>query len=424
MKNYIGLVIIFSIGALLSFLNQMQYAYYFGAGDAFDTLNAALSLPFSIIGVASGSVALIVMPILNKAREGGDDPATVTMLLIRGYYKRIIFAAIFITCMQIFLLYDQVASNWKIDFIVLSVLSSVFLFFSFINAFFIVFFNFNKKYIVSSINVILIYSINIVMCYIYADSIGVKIVMYSLILSSLVLFILFIYNFSSYYRRQSTSRSSAPLINFKTAISGIVSILPFTLPVFIDAFFLTSLESGSLSYVSYANKLLIVASSILIQPLNLILFPKILDCVAFGDVKTLKKILAYLYLLVISATIIFFIIVDFWFLSFMEVFFVIGDFTIEDSVKVYNVLLFYIVGSAGMVVMNIQNKIMTSLELFKPQILSSVLFLALYILMIAFLIKDNGYLSAGISYLVAWFSYAFFIAYIINKKINKNMGLA
>ncbi len=418
MKHYMILISIFAFTAVVSFVNQMVYAYYFGTSTSFDMLNAVLALPLAIIGIGNGAITLIVMPILNEAKERYGNCASVLLLLIKKYTLHIALFTIAIVIIQIVLLQNRVDSTQKEQLIYLSSFVGIFLFLSFINAFFIVYFNLKKKFVLASINALSIYIISIFICFLFAKNAGVQVVVFSFILSNIILLIYFIFKFFQDYRKVDTQENPTHYkIETKVFISGIFSILPFTLPVFIDSYYLLALGSGSLSYVSYANKIIVMISSILIQPLNLILFPKILSKIASNEFIKIKAILFYLYLVTLAGVILVYLVSKLFFLDFMHIFFEKGMFTHNDSQMVYQVFLIYLVGAFGMVSMNIQNKVLTSLKLFNFQIYASIIFIFLYIGIMSTFYQSEGYLASGLSYAICWSLYTVFAGLVLYKKL-------
>jgi len=416
MKHYMMLISIFIFTAIISLINQMIYAYYFGTSSSFDMLNAVLALPLSIIGVGNGAITLIIMPILNEAKKKYGNCVYVLVDLIKKYILHIILLTIILVMIQIILLQNRVDTTQKDELIYLSLFVGIYLFLNFINSFFVVYFNFKKKFILASINALVIYIFSIIMCLLFAKTIGVKIVIFSFIFSNMVLLFYFIMIFVNDFKKLSIKQKIISFkIELKVLLSGIFSILPFTLPIFIDSYFLLALGSGNLSYVSYANKIIIMISTILIQPLNLILFPKILMKISSKKFIEIKIMLFYLYVFVLLGVVLIYIFSKLFFLDFMHIFFENGIFTSNDSKKINNVFLFYLIGAFGMVSMNIQNKVLTSLKLYKIQIFGSLSFIICYIFLLNFLLQIKGYLSSGIVYMICWIFYSSFIMLYINK---------
>jgi len=405
MKNYLSLMIIFSVTAVASFLNQMVYAYYFGAGSEFDLLNGVMSLPLSVIGIGGGALSLVLMPLLNEYQEKHGEVASFFTYLIRKYSKRILVMSLLVAMLQYIILYSKVTSSQKNTLLYLSILVGLFLFLSFINFFYIVYFNLQKKYVLASISALVVYIVSIPMCYFFAKNEGINIVIYSFLLANILLFLFFFWTFNTQYRGLLKVQKHIEFdyqLDLRKVLSGIVVILPFTIPVFIDAYFLLDLHEGSLSYASYANKIIVMVSSIMIQPLNLILFPKILTLISRKEFKKIYRLLTTLYIITLICISIAFVLSDLFFIKFMDIFFVRGEFTEKDAVYVFQIFKFYLVGAFGMVVMNIQTKVMTALKLHNILIFSGLLFIALYYFLLYLFIGDFGYITVGIAYSATW----------------------
>ncbi|MCT7544575.1 lipid II flippase MurJ [Aliarcobacter cryaerophilus] len=400
----------------MSFINQIVYAYYFGADSSFDLLNALVSLPFSIVGIGSGAISLLIMPILNDSKKKYGDCKTTLINLIKKGLKYIIVISIIITMIQLYTFYDKVQDIYFNKFIKLTLLSGLFIFFTFLNTFFIIYFNFEKKFILASTNAMFIYIFSILLCVIFADTIGVDIVVYSLILSNIFLFLIFILNFGYLNISKINKEESKVNITSIEFFSSIFSILPFTLPVFIDSYFLLTLGDGYLSYVSYANKIIIMISSILVQPLNIILFPKILE--RKDDILFIKNMISKIYIFTFISFIIILLMTYAFFLDFMSLFFENGNFTDNDSQNVYSVFTIYLFGIIGMVCMNIQNKIINIYKFYKLQIILSILFLFCYYSLMLTLTNILEFKASGYSYAISWTLLSIIYFFIINFKLK------
>ncbi len=415
-RSYTSLIVIFTFTAILSFFNQIVYANYFGTSSAFDVLNAVLSLPFSIIGVGTGAISLILMPLLHKAKKEHGGCECFLILALKRHYKYIFVLAIGIILIQIFTLHEKINDENLPQFIKLSFFSIIFLILSLLNSYFVVYFNLKNQLFLASINAMSTYALSILLCIFFAERIGIDIVIYSLILSNILLLILFYYNFKKNTYIAKKIHINMVAVKPKVLAAGILSILPFTIPVFIDAYFLLPMSSGSLSYASYANKIIIMVTTILVQPINLILFPKILE--NNDNYRFIKDLLFKFYIFVFFSVFIVYILAEIFFLDFMHLFFERGAFTREDSEMLYTLFLIYLIGIVGMMSMNIQNKILTALSLYNVQIYFSLAFVATYLICMVYFSDMYGYLSVGYSYAFSWTMYSIFIFLIINRKLT------
>ena len=159
-------------------------------------------------------------------------------------------------------------------------------------------------------------------------------------------------------------------------------------------------------------------TSILIQPLNLILFPKILSYISSAAYSEITKMLSYVYIITLLGIVFAYIVSKFYFLDFMHLFFEKGKFTAYDSKMVYQVFLIYLTGAFGMVAMNIQNKVLTALKLFDVQIYAGLLFIIFYFMLMTMLVHTEGYLASGITYAICWSLYTVFAGVIIYKNVT------
>ena len=417
-KSYTSLVSIYTFTALLSFFNQIVYANYFGASSSFDLLNAVLSLPFSMIGVGAGAISLILMPLLHKAKKEYGGCENFLILVLKRHYKYILMLAIGIILIQIFTLHEKIDNENLYQFIKLSLFSIIFLILSLLNSYFIVYFNLKNQLLLASINAMSTYALSILLCIFFAERVGIDIVIYSLILSNILLLILFYYNFkkNTFLASKNNANTNMLVVSSKVFLAGVLSIFPFTIPVFIDAYFLLPMPEGSLSYASYANKIIIMVTTILIQPINLILFPKILENI--DNYRLIKSALFKFYFFVFFSVFIVYIMSEIFFLDFMNLFFEHGSFTGKDSEMLYALFSIYLIGIVGMMSMNIQNKILAALGLHNIQIYFSLAFIAIYLICMVYFSDMYGYLSVGYSYAFSWTMYSIVIFLIINRKLS------
>ena len=403
MKSYISLVMFFVMSSGMSFLNQIVLAYFFGASLEFDVLNASLSLPSAIMGIGSGAVSLIIMPILSDYKMKNGDCTFLFFTILKKYYKIIFVLSLFVITAQYFFFYHQISSQEKSLFLSINLILLVFIFLNFINSLFMVYFNLKKQYIMASISSMMPSLTSIILLVLFAQNIGVTIVPISLLMSSLILLSIFYYNYMKNFTvKLNKDKDFKIKISYNSVLAGIISIMPFTIPMFINSYYLLNLTEGALSYISYANKLIIMITSLLIQPLNIILFPEILKKIHLKQFKYIYKLIYKLYTGVFIGLIIVYIIVNCCFLDAMHIFFEHGKFTSIDSMNIFIILKLFIIGAFGMIIMNIQNKILTSLHMYNTQIINSILFLVIYLIVVQYFINTDGFLAVGYAYSLSW----------------------
>jgi putative peptidoglycan lipid II flippase len=182
----------------------------------------------------------------------------------------------------------------------------------------------------------------------------------------------------------------------------LVSILPFTMPPVIDAYWASGLPAGSLSYLGYANRIVIAITSLIVSGLAVVLFPFLSEHAAEGDFAGLRrKLLASLKLvfgfLIPTAALVCAARVPAIRLLFQR-----GSFDGHATAGLAAVLPWYLAGMVGMASMNVVGRALYALSSVRPLALLSVGALGFYWLACGWLSARYSYVGIGMAYSSYW----------------------
>lgn len=412
MKNYISIIFIIAFSSITSLVNQICIAHFFGANAELDILNISMALPNSMMALSVGGLNLVLIPIFNETKYSGKNVKRVVVFFENKMLIWGISGVITIFIVQLLFYQNRIPDKLFYKFIIISFFSSCFLFLTLLNSIYISWANIEKKYILTSCGAIFFNLTSIITCFFLHNYFGIYILSATLVICSLIL---------TFFLRYSLSKinySQVEYLDFKfpklglSVVASVLSVIPFAFPSFIDSYLLSDSLIGNVSYTAYANKLMTVLSLLIIQPLNLILFPIFSDLVNKKDNLSLSKLVESTLFFIIFICLFIIILVNRYFFDIIVIIFKHGLFSMKDAEKLTELIKLYVLGLSGMALMNILNRLFAALSENIFQIVISISFIIVYFLIAKFFYESNGYLSVGISYFYTW---TFFIIVAILK---------
>lgn len=412
MKNYISIIFIIALSSITSLINQICIAHFFGANAELDILNISMALPNSMMALSVGGLNLVLIPILTATKLDGKNVRHIIVFFENKMLIWGISSIVVLFFIQILFYKNRIPTEIFYKFIIISIFSSCFLFLTLLNSIYLSWANIEKKYVLTSFGGIFLNLTSIITCYFFHSYLGIYVLPITLILSSFIL---------NYFLKYSLTKRNSPQTDYwdfkfpKLGLSigaSILSVIPFAFPSFVDSYLLSDSLVGNVSYTAYANKLVTVLGLLIIQPLNLILFPVFSEMINKKDIISLSKIIENTIFFIIFICLFVVIFVNKFFLDVINIIFNHGLFKAKDAENLTELMKYYVLGLAGMALMNILNRLFAALSENIFQIIISISFIIVYFLIAQFFYATNGYLSVGISYFYTW---TFFVMIAIIK---------
>lgn len=182
----------------------------------------------------------------------------------------------------------------------------------------------------------------------------------------------------------------------------LVSLLPFTLLPAIDAFWASRLPDGSLSYLGYANRIVIGLTGITIQGVAVVLFPFFSENAAgaeFGILRSrIMATLRFVFLIMVPMAGLLAVLRH----PILTLLFQRGSFDQAATAGVARVLPWYLIGMIGMAAMNIVGRGFYAISNLRTPALIGLGSLVFYAILSGILTARYSYVGIGIAYAISW----------------------
>ena len=353
-----------------SFLSQLAIAYFFGTGWEMDCYLVAIALPFAIMGVATGGIGFIFIPILTEYQNDKNE----LQHLINKSFTLIVAGAGLISLLGCVFggpLVALTVSNFPEKKMILAVSLAriiwVMVGFTILNNFLVALHHFGKVFVFPAATFLLPPLSVLIGSILLAPVIGIKSVAVAFAMGTFLQFICLLPIITRNRRFEILLNFNHPGI--RKAIFSIVplllSVLPFTILPTIDVFWASRLSDGSISYVGYSNKIIVTFTTVIVQGVSVVLFPFFSQDAVAGDIirireRMLKTTRAVILLAVFPAIIGFVLRVP-----LLEIIFERGRFDKDAVLGIAAVLPFYLLAMAALAQVNITERIFFAFKDFK-----------------------------------------------------------
>ncbi len=401
MKNYLSLIFIIALNSATSLINQITIAFYFGAGAELDILNIAMALPNAVMSLSIGGLNLVLIPLFASAKQDGISVKKMAVFFEKKMLIGCGVTMIVLTIIQLLIYKNNIPKELFPKFIQITILSNLVLFITLLNSVYISWANVEKKYILTSFGGSFLNILSIISCVFLHQYIGVIVLTCSLLFGSFFLILFLRVSLSKINYAKQNKPFEIPKLGLPI-LASVISIIPFSFPSFVDSYLLSSSLKGFASYAAYATKLMTVLGVLIIQPLNLLLFPLFSEMIHNKEIKQLGKLITNtVYFTFLTCFLIIFI-VDNFFTDIIRLVFRHGSFKENDVINLMLLLKLYVWGLAGMTLMNIINRLLSSLNENKFQIILGIIFIPFYFIIAKYFFNSYHYLAVGIAYGVTW----------------------
>jgi len=364
-KYKIGLLIIVLIvlGKTSGLLKDVLITYYHGVSLVTDAFFIAASISSLLYAAIYSSISVLVIPLYSRLRANDlrvESDKVLSSVLSFYFLISVGFAVFtFQTAPELVDLFANAMSSDTRELAVdyLSIMSVTFILspvVGFYNAVQVVNKSVVPTYLAPIVNNV-VFSMGLVL---FSSAIDFYKVLILGVLAWLVLIFVNYYKvrWSYSYRRPSYFN----LINNKVFLIVMPAILSFYIEQannFVAIYFSTRLETGSVSILSYANKLNLVLLSVFVVILTTLIFPKIADDVTKGKKDELSQsILNYLRpIIVLGFPVVF--LMSFYSKNIVSLLFQRGSFDGEDVIKVSAVFGVAVLGLVLSLIRDVMNRV-------------------------------------------------------------------
>lgn len=393
------------VSQFFSFIINLLSAKLFGASLEMDAFLVAQLVPSIILTIIIGGFGNVLVPIIvSGQQEDVKDTKFFTYSILNTYIVFIFFITIigvvfskeligiFFPNISIRLMQTSV----KISFILWpsAFFSTVVTLFSFI-------YQAKNKYVFFAITSLINAFIYSFIVYNYNKDNGIFILAYgSLISSSIQLLILFFHLKREFIYNFVTTKELRFFLLLVTPL--VLSVFFGQVTKIIDRSFASSLSSGSVSYLSYAEKIKMVFSLLLASGTSITIFPMLIESYRNGGndellikiSKSIKIIWIFIVPMLTFGTL---------FASYIvSMLFERGNFQYHDTRNVSLILPFYLFSLIGGILGNISSSTLYTLKKSKIVAYTDIVSTLLYCIYFPILFNKFGLIGIGFSVAILW----------------------
>jgi len=416
------------LGLGLSFLSHVIIAAHFGAGKDMDVFLAATTLPFFITNILSGSLNFTFIPVFAEYRE--KEPSEIWKV-VSSFINLNTLAALAVCVIGLVLarpIMNTIAPGFSEDKLARSAellrwLLPVIIFTA-INELLASVYYSNQRFVIPSLNKVI--SPVLTMAYVLAfhANLSTKSIVLAMLTSSIVQASLLILGFA----RSGEFRYSFVLDYKHPGVIKIVKLMtPLVLGMLIykatpmvDAFFLSSLPSGSLSHIGYAGKLIGAILLIIVSGISVSIFPAMSRYAAAHNLDALKGVLSKGVRMLFFLSVPIVVLLGIYGRPVIQLIFERRAFTPADTTAVYYAFVIYLLSLSAAAAGAPVAQAYYSIQETKLISFLSVVLMLLYTMFCFLLIKPLGYLAIPAAYALYYNCAILTTTLVLRKKLGGN----
>ena len=342
--------------SIFGFLSQMLIAMFFGASNGLDIYLTLTSVPVLISSLIVTALSYFLTPFLvkSKIKLGTENSVFLTHLLIKillisiliSIFGYIIFNTFLIDIFNNITPYNKNTSKY-ISFIAWATIPFT-IFSGFITCQFIS----KKKFITPVFLSFFPYFFSIILVFFYNRNLGVLSLSIGLFsgtfFATISGFLFLLRDFS--FGKKSFEINNLIITFLKKLPIVALAMLCFTIFQSIDAYWANKLGPSNLSYLGYAQRIIIALGAIVITAPSSIMTPRITESLENKNYNNFAKEVKLIITLVISLGSMIALIVSIFAFKVVNVLLVRGLFTNSDAQKVATILPYMLIGMVFMLV--------------------------------------------------------------------------
>lgn len=405
-KSTIIVSVLSTVGIIFSFYTNILIAAKFGAGFEMDAYLAAISFPAYIVTILSGVIGITFIPVFAEYKANNPEKAwsvVNSVINLVGVLLLVIMIGIALFSYQVMKVSAPGFSDSMID------LSSTLLrwyvpviFFMIMNEMFASIYYSHNQFFIPMLNKIISPSITIVYLILFSLSLSITSLVLATLTGSIVQFIILAYgiyrNPDFAYRFQPTFYDDGVKKVFLLMAPLLVGMLVYKIVPLFDRMILSSLPSGSISYLNYAGKLQSSMVQIIASSFSIPIYPVLAALSAKRNWLQLKETLSKIIKIIIFVSLPFAVFFAIGGESIIRILFQRGVFTHSDTVFVYHAFSLYMVSVPVVAIGGVVSQGLYVLQDTKTPVLVGFIETALYVGLCFLLLPYFNYLSIPIAY--------------------------
>jgi len=408
---------------LIGFLSQLCIAYFFGTGSDRDGFFAAIIVPTYLVTIFVGSIGVVFLSTyIDVSTKSTAEAQTFLNVLVSYSFLFLSVLAVLgaIFSRQIISFTASGFSDQQIDTaaLMLRILMPTLIFQVLINIFSSVF-QARHQFVLPGVASLVTPTLTLVSVVLFREILGINSLAWGnlvgVIISSVLLF-------ASLYKTDS--------INFCLRRNSNLEKLAITaLPLFMGGIIYrfsgiwerslaSGLSIGSISFLGYANQLLVVFATITTGGIATIFFPMLSRAWSSGDKELLESYFQRAVILLVYITFPIAFIYCFLRIDFVGLLFERGAFNHQSTVAVSNVLALMMVAFICQSLGSIIVRAFYFMEKTVTVSIIGVVEIGVYIITSLLLVNEYSYKALAIALSISTLANVFISSLIVNKKIN------
>jgi putative peptidoglycan lipid II flippase len=407
LKSSIFVSVLSLVGSVISFINQVLLAIFFGAGISMDIYLSASSIPILVSGLINAALSYSLTPQLVKFKlEAGDKYALFAANIFRKV--ALISAAICLVGAMVMgltlkYIFPVTAAHLHAAILVNSI--------SWLGAFLTIilgmassYLNANKNFIKPLLLTYLPYACTIIACLLFYKQISVVSIPAGLAIGTLIsLSLCYKDVFAKLIFRNTISADFSKVnIYIRTIPVAAIAMICFTIYQSIDAYWAPKLGSANLSYLGYCQRLLIAVGALVITGPSTVLIPRLAQAVAENRKNDFLCDAVTVIKLIIALSSVMAVIGSILAEPIIEVMFERGAFSHNDTLGIASLLPYMLTGMVFMLCVVMLFRVLFVREMSVKVSFLGICCAALYFIFSGLGVKYVGIQGIGLAYIFTW----------------------
>lgn len=424
LKSSFWLTLLTLLISLISFVNQVIIAHYFGAGQSMDLYLTCSSVPVLIGAIFSTALSYSLTPHLLKKQiilKKDDYGIYATSLLVR-ILMIVLIVIIFVGVALNALFYKLYPTFSNVDTHIIYTIQIVCwlsTIFSILQIYFTCFFNAKSKFIFPVVLSMFPYCGAILVIASFQNRLGITSIPIGMFCGTFTASLLIFFMAMSHLQLGpiiSTEKKSQVAFIKKMPLV-MIAMLCFTIYQSIDAFWVTKLGTSMLSYMGYCQRILIALGALVITGPSTVIIPRLTKSVVEKRELDFFEDVSSLIFIVVSFASIIALLGSVLSKPLVSILFERGAFNNNDTHIVSEILPFMLIGMVFMLTVVLLFRVLFIKEMYRTVAFTGITVSILYFSLSGVALTFNDIRAFGVAYIAAWVI-AFFIATLSIYKRN------
>jgi putative peptidoglycan lipid II flippase len=392
--------------SLISFVNQVVIANYFGTGSQMDMYLIASSYPLMISGIISSALSFSLIPhFIKKEYELKSDFKTYFLQFIKIGSILLLLTGVILLLGSFFLIPNFYSFEPKqmVEIKGIIIVTWGIFILSILFAFFTSFFNAKRQFFLPLMLSVLPFLLSIIFTIFFSEKLGIITIAIGICVGYLVAIILSLAKARKEIMfNKDVDYSSDVLVYFKKLRYPIYAMLSFSIFQAVDAFWAPNLGESALSYLGYSQRLIIAIGALVIIGPSTVLIPRLTTSINEGRMRDYYYESALVMKIVLALTSVMAVIVSMLSAPIIKIMFQRGEFSEESTQGVSDILPYMLTGMVFMLTVVVVFRAVFVRAVSRKVALIGLFTFALYFILSGLLSAYFSITGIGYAYILTW----------------------